>query len=545
VGIRVVNGNDHTEDGWPLVDQAGCNWITVPGTDVHLQIQTGQPTALLGAWAADWNAYIEPLRDADSACWTEGNSVLGQPGKNNGSNHLGGTAIDLNWESHPFQQRGSLNSAQMQVMAEMEAFYEKTVFWAGRWDDPVDEMHSQCGYNSFNNPHTADFIARKIRADGFSRFRRGDTPPPLSRTDRYALAVINEGKRRNISPKGIQIALTVPFVESGWKIYANSNVPESLAKNPDGTDKYPHDAVGSDHDSNGLFQQRMAWGPLSVTMDPAGSAGLFYDGGQAGQRGLTDFDYNSDARTPGGWAQAVQVSAFPDRYDAHWNEAVDLYNRLAGLQPPLPPGEDELSADAERMIAVIYQEVTKKFPSRSPLRHLDEGVVDTMAGFLLNTDSSVHVEIVKTLASLGHKPSLALLWDIAHADPAQYPDRQTDRDIAQRILADVTSNNAAVANESASAPAQLAAAYADNARLRQEIARLQAENARIQAAPAPVSAEVAVVEPKAPTIGEYAGRQIDAGQEWMKVSLAMDKLQQHALDVSIQGLKMQANGTEQ
>ncbi len=89
MAIRVVNGNDHTEDGWPLVDQDGCTWIIIPGTNVvRIQVQTGQPATILGAWEADWNAYVEPLEDPTTACWTESNSVLGQAGENNGSNHL-------------------------------------------------------------------------------------------------------------------------------------------------------------------------------------------------------------------------------------------------------------------------------------------------------------------------------------------------------------------------------------------------------------------------------------------------------------------------
>lgn len=172
---RLFNGNRFSENGWPYVDEGSCTWVKVPGADVTLQIQNGPPLALLRAWAADWNAYIEPLRDADSACWTPGNSVAT-------SNHPGGTAIDLNWNSHPFQLRGSLNAAQMAVMAEMEGFYEGNVFWAGRWGSPVDEMHSQVGYDTYDQradapkPSVFNFIARKIRADGYSTFRRGNKP---------------------------------------------------------------------------------------------------------------------------------------------------------------------------------------------------------------------------------------------------------------------------------------------------------------------------------------------------------------------------------
>lgn len=85
----------------------------------------------------------------------------------------------------------------------------------------------------------------------------------------------------------------------------------------------------------------------------------------------------------------------------------------------------------------VYQELTKKFPSRSPLRHLGEGPIDTLAGFVLNTDGSQHVDIVKLLASLGHPSTMDLLREVAGADPRLYPDRQDDAKLAQAILADV------------------------------------------------------------------------------------------------------------
>jgi predicted chitinase len=169
-----------SENGWePARLDPGSElliWKQVPGIDVTLQVMKGLPEVFLPAWAADWNAYIEPLRDNDSASYTPTNSVAT-------SNHLNGTACDLNWDSHPFLQRGSLNAAQMQTIADMEAFYEGWMFWAGRWDDPVDEMHSQMGYGTWNrNTDALNFIARKIRSDGFSTFRRGplagDPPSP-------------------------------------------------------------------------------------------------------------------------------------------------------------------------------------------------------------------------------------------------------------------------------------------------------------------------------------------------------------------------------
>jgi hypothetical protein len=150
--------------------------------------------------------------------------------------------------------------------------------------------------------------------------------------DDYARAIISEGQRRNVTPKGIQIALATALAESDLRMYANQNDPDSM--------NFPHDAVGRDHQSVGLFQQQPWWGSIECRMDAACSAGQFYNG-VGGCKGLTDFDYNSDAESPGSYAQHVQVSAVPDAYDKRWNAAVALYDRLVTpIDPdawPLPP----------------------------------------------------------------------------------------------------------------------------------------------------------------------------------------------------------------
>jgi predicted chitinase len=163
-----------SENGWePAKARADqCQWVVVPGTDVSLQLLKGQPATILRAYAADYHAYVEPLRDADSAGWTPTNSVAT-------SNHLNGTAVDLNWGSHPFRvSYAGYTPAMIATMRELLDFYEDTMFWAQDWETPKDAMHHQLGYGTYNNPKTADFIARKIRTDGYSTFRRGDTEPP-------------------------------------------------------------------------------------------------------------------------------------------------------------------------------------------------------------------------------------------------------------------------------------------------------------------------------------------------------------------------------
>lgn len=163
-----------TENGWPSCNAAGTEWTKVPGTNVSLQIQKGIPLTIMRAYAADYNAYIEPLRDADSASWTPTNSVAT-------SNHLGGTAMDLNWNSHPFLVADAgYTPTMIATMRDLLDFYEDTMFWANDWDSPKDSMHHQLGYGTFQDQdRLRDFIARKIRPDGFSTFRRDGTPETM------------------------------------------------------------------------------------------------------------------------------------------------------------------------------------------------------------------------------------------------------------------------------------------------------------------------------------------------------------------------------
>lgn len=138
--------------------------------------------------------------------------------------------------------------------------------------------------------------------------------------NKYADGIIKEGRRRGITDTGIKIALATALVESGMKMYANPADPASM--------DMPHDAVGYDHDSVGLFQQRNngAWGTTADRMDPAKSAGMFYDK-------LDDADYNTG--DPGAHAQRVQVSAFPGRYAQRMGEAqefLDKFNSSSGAK---------------------------------------------------------------------------------------------------------------------------------------------------------------------------------------------------------------------
>lgn len=145
----------------------------------------------------------------------------------------------------------------------------------------------------------------------------------LTRTQlEWAQRIVNRVKARNFGADGrriAKIALMTALTESALYMYANRHNPASL--------KLPHDKVGQDHGSVGLFQQQVGgapystanWGTTAELMDAATSTDKFVDA-------LRRFNWKR--MTNGQAAQRVQVSAFPDRYDFYDGWAQDLVDAM-------------------------------------------------------------------------------------------------------------------------------------------------------------------------------------------------------------------------
>jgi D-alanyl-D-alanine carboxypeptidase len=160
-----------TENGWYQIDSSQCDKSTIPGTNIWVPLQAGRVSRIMKAFCADYHQYVEPLRQFDIGGWTPTNSVWN-------SNHLSGSAMDLCWQLHPFGKRGTFSAAKLLVIRELLDYYEKWIYWAGEWKSVADEMHWQMGYSTYGrNADMDDFIKRKIKTTGFSRFRRADLPP--------------------------------------------------------------------------------------------------------------------------------------------------------------------------------------------------------------------------------------------------------------------------------------------------------------------------------------------------------------------------------
>ena len=124
-----------------------------------------------------------------------------------------------------------------------------------------------------------------------------------------ARQIASEVKARGLPRQACLAAITTAITETALKNYANSGVSASF--------NYPYDAVGSDHDSVGLFQQRVSgYTNIAADMSPTGSTSQFLDR-MINISGWQTMDV-------GTLCQKVQVSAYPDRYNNNVGAAQNI-----------------------------------------------------------------------------------------------------------------------------------------------------------------------------------------------------------------------------
>jgi murein DD-endopeptidase MepM/ murein hydrolase activator NlpD len=209
---------------------------------------------------------------------------------------------------------------------------------------------------------------------------------------RNARTIIDVGRELKVPPRGWTIALMAALQESSL-----DNIPFG------------------DRDSVGLFQQRDAWGPFDVRMDPTESARMFYTGGRDGQPGLLDTK-GWQGMPLGAAAQAVERSAFPFAYDKHEGMAAALVTQLAGADPgecggALAPGD-------WRLPTVPGYHLTSRFGSRiHPVRNTLD--FHTGLDFAAPLGSPVYAASAGRVVSAGWGGGYGNLLRIAHADGVQ------------------------------------------------------------------------------------------------------------------------------
>ncbi|MEV0807979.1 peptidase M23 [Micromonospora sp. NPDC050200] len=129
-----------------------------------------------------------------------------------------------------------------------------------------------------------------------------------------AKAIVKAGRKMGVPRQALVIAVATAMQESNLYNYASGVLPESQ--------NYPHQAIGWDHDSVGLFQQRPSsgWGEVRDLMDPAYATEAFLSA-------LLEIPGWQDLPLTDA-AQAVQVSAFPWAYAQHEWRAIEVVRAI-------------------------------------------------------------------------------------------------------------------------------------------------------------------------------------------------------------------------
>lgn len=176
--------------------------------------------------------------------------------------------------------------------------------WAGLYEDnksvvgndpnkiyPGQRLVINCTSNESAPPAPAPTSAAPILVAGLNQTQMDN-----------AARIIAAGQEMGLPQRAFVIAVATAMQESSLYNLASTRLSESY--------NYPHEGVGSDHDSVGLFQQRpsMGWGSIAQCMDPHYAALTFY------RALLRVSDWSQVTLTRA--AQRVQGSAYPNAYAA-------------------------------------------------------------------------------------------------------------------------------------------------------------------------------------------------------------------------------------
>ncbi|QKW54584.1 peptidoglycan-binding protein [Streptomyces buecherae] len=195
-------------------------------------------------------------------------------------------------------------------------------------------------------PHVSDSAGQVAPGHGVEWFQARHGLPRTGTIDRATAPALERASdvemRRtfrtaaDLGPEELANARTVIGVGKGAGIPEQGQVIALMTAMQES--KFVNYLVPVDHDSLGIFQQRPStgWGtPEQITDVPTSSASFYGVAPFGSNPGLLQID-GWQTMPPGDVCQAVQVSAFPDRY-AQWEQfARDLLAQESPTAPPIP-----------------------------------------------------------------------------------------------------------------------------------------------------------------------------------------------------------------
>lgn len=172
MSFRTVYNNSHSENGWRMVNRDEC--VIVPGPFMDTApLRTGIAETILGDFVRRYHMECAPVISPVWG-WSATNTV-------GNSNHLSGTAVDINAPQWPWGYR-TMGATLIGKIRMLLTHYEGAVFWGRVWNRP-DEMHFQLGWPEGDSRYSR--IVEKI----------GAAAPGVPSTDSDDLAVGSTGQK--------------------------------------------------------------------------------------------------------------------------------------------------------------------------------------------------------------------------------------------------------------------------------------------------------------------------------------------------------------
>jgi hypothetical protein len=179
MGFRTVYGYSYSENGWRMCDAAECDTMEIPGSGLRLPFRKGAANDIMRAWLSWFNRNVENLNNPGRGYTDEGSFTWTNDVGN--SNHLSGTAADLNWSEHNFRVSYSgFSPVEISKCREgLRLFTYKgaqMIWWGQDWNSPKDPMHFQLNLAE-SNPLNREFADKLL--GGYLGIFSGTPPPPV------------------------------------------------------------------------------------------------------------------------------------------------------------------------------------------------------------------------------------------------------------------------------------------------------------------------------------------------------------------------------
>lgn len=155
-----------TENGWPMVNSDKTVSVQVVPAARKVPLLRGDVATILNAWLIAYNRDVEKI-NTQVWGWSPYNDVWN-------SNHMSGTAVDIEAPRYPWGQRRMSATTKTKVRA-LLAKFDGVVYWGADWTYP-DEMHYQIGVRP-SDPRVRA-LADKLNKGYLGIYSSPPPPPP-------------------------------------------------------------------------------------------------------------------------------------------------------------------------------------------------------------------------------------------------------------------------------------------------------------------------------------------------------------------------------